>query len=207
MWVPPFFFCLYANKNRTKIFPMKGILEQPRGFLYRPEFITLQQERELLEFVSFVDFHEVVMHNQTARRVVRSYGYGYDFETRMVTHGESIPRELYWIRRRAEQLAGLPPGAFVEALVTKYPRGATIGWHRDSGVFGNVIVGLSLSSPAIMRFRRGDGDQRRVYERILNQRSAYVISEDARSIWQHSIPVIKQDRYSITFRTLRDVPD
>jgi alkylated DNA repair dioxygenase AlkB len=54
-----------------------------------------------------------------------------------------------------------------------------------------------------MRFQRGTGTARRVYEQPLAPRSAYVLAGSARSAWQHSIPAVPDLRYSITFRTLR----
>jgi hypothetical protein len=36
--------------------------------------------------------------------------------------------------------------------------------------------------------------------------SAYVLAGEARSRWQHSIPAMKAERWSITFRTLKAAP-
>jgi DNA oxidative demethylase len=90
----------------------------------------------------------------------------------------------------------------VEALVQRYPVGATIGWHRDAPAFG-VVVGLSLAAASRLRFQRGKGDDRRVYELGLEPRSGYVLAGEARNAWQHSIRPARELRYSITFRTLR----
>ncbi len=55
-----------------------------------------------------------------------------------------------------------------------------------------------------MRFqRRAAGGERRVFEQPLERRSGYVLSGAARSVWQHSIPAVAQERYSVTFRTVR----
>jgi alkylated DNA repair dioxygenase AlkB len=54
-----------------------------------------------------------------------------------------------------------------------------------------------------MRFQRGTGDERRVWDITLEPRSGYVLAGEARRSWQHSIPPTKELRYSITFRTLR----
>jgi alkylated DNA repair protein (DNA oxidative demethylase) len=86
--------------------------------------------------------------------------------------------------------------------VTRYPVGATIGRHRDATVFGDV-AGVSLGSACAMRFQRGTGAERRVYERELAPRSGYVLSGPVRNAWQHSIPAVPGERYSRTFRTLR----
>jgi alkylated DNA repair dioxygenase AlkB len=54
-----------------------------------------------------------------------------------------------------------------------------------------------------MRFQRGKGEAREVAEVVLVPGSAYVLKGKARWSWQHSIPPVKEDRYSVTFRTLR----
>jgi DNA oxidative demethylase len=94
------------------------------------------------------------------------------------------------------------PGDLVEILVQRYPPGSTIGWHRDAPAFGTV-VGISLGGSSRLRFQRGKGEARRVFEVTLEPRSGYVLAGPARTSWQHSIPPTKELRYSITFRTLR----
>ncbi len=181
---------------------MKGIIEEPKGLVYRPDFITEPEEQGLLKFVRQLEFYQVVMHGVPAKRVTRHYGYSYDYQTWKVVKGERFPTELEIFRARAEKFAGLAAGEFKELLVTKYPPGASIGWHRDAAAFGGIIVGISLLSPCIMRFARREAGERYVYERILNPRSAYILSGDARYVWQHHIPVAKAERYSLTFRQL-----
>jgi alkylated DNA repair dioxygenase AlkB len=56
----------------------------------------------------------------------------------------------------------------------------------------------------VMRFqRRASGGERRVFEQPLAKRSAYVLAGAARSAWQHSVPAVKQERWSVTFRQVR----
>ena len=64
----------------------------------------------------------------------------------------------------------------------EYPLGAGIGWHRDALPFG-IVAGISLGASRRMRFQRGEGA--------------------ARTDWQHTIPPVKEMRWSITFRTVR----
>jgi alkylated DNA repair dioxygenase AlkB len=96
------------------------------------------------------------------------------------------------------------PEELVEALVSRYPPGATIGWHRDAPMFGPKIVGVSLLSACRMRFQRLLKGVRYVHELELAPRSAYLLGGASRAAWQHSIPPTKSLRYSITFRTLKD---
>jgi len=93
----------------------------------------------------------------------------------------------------------------VEVLVTHYPPGAGIGWHRDAPMFG-VVVGVSLARACRFRFQRGNGAERVTAAAALDPRSAYVLDGPARWQWQHSIPPAKTERYSVTYRTLRRSP-
>ena len=177
--------------------------ERPEGLVYRPDFVTEAEERGLLDAMEAVDFREVTMHGQTARRTVRHYGLDYDYEAWKVTPADPLPHELEWVRARCAELAGVEPADLAQVLVSRYPPGAGIGWHRDAPMFGASVVGVSVGSPCRMRFQRGKGDERRVFALELEPRSAYVLSGPARSAWQHSIPATKEPRYSLTFRTLR----
>lgn len=101
----------------------------------------------------------------------------------------------------------MEPELLQHVLVTEYSAGAGIGWHRDKAVFGEV-VGISLLSPCVFRMRREVG--KRKWERVnfvVEPRSAYLLSGPARYEWEHSIPQKDALRYSITFRTLREMSD
>lgn len=87
-------------------------------------------------------------------------------------------------------------------LVTRYPPGAGIGWHRDAPLFGPKVVGISLLAACRLRFQRRTADRRLVHEVPLARRSAYVLAGAARWAWQHSIPAMAELRYSLTLRTL-----
>jgi alkylated DNA repair dioxygenase AlkB len=179
-------------------------VEEPAGLVYRPEFVTPGEESELLAFLGRLDFHEVVMHGQAARRTVRHYGLDYAYESRTATPGEPLPDALVPLRDRSAGLAAIEPDALAEALVTRYPPGAGIGWHRDAPMFGAPVVGVSLGSACRMRFQRAVGGVRRTFALDLEPRSAYVLGGAARWAWQHSIPATNGLRYSVTFRTLRE---
>ena len=182
--------------------PVRGVREQPEGLCYLPDLLTDEEEQQLLEAVRNLQFGEVRLHGQAARRTVRHYGVDYAFETRKVAPGEPVPEFLEPVRARCAGLLDRPPAALAEVLVTRYPPGATIGWHRDAPPFGDV-VGVSLGAPCVLRFQRGKGSERRVHEQLLAPRSGYVLAGPARRSWQHSIPAVAQTRHSLTFRTLR----
>jgi len=127
----------------------------------------------------------------------------YDYDAFTVVPTDPLPDELVWLRDRAATLAGLESEDLVEALVTRYPPGAGIGYHRDAPRFGPTVVGVSLGTPCPMRFQRRAADgTRKLFVLDLEPRSAYVLSGPARSTWQHGIVATKGLRYSFTFRTL-----
>lgn len=176
----------------------------PEGLTYVDDFLTADEERGLLDAIEHVDFREFVLRGQAAKRTVRHYGFGYSFDTMELREVDPLPEPFAFVRARAEELAELPAGAFEQALITRYPPGATIGWHRDAPPFGPTIVGVSLLAPCRMRFQRKLQGTRYVHEQTLVPRSAYVLAGTARSAWEHQIPPTKELRYSITFRTIRE---
>lgn len=177
------------------------------GLVYQPGFLTSGEEHELLAFMESTEFRSVTMRGQTARRTVRHYGYDYAYQSARVAPGEPLPAQLLWLRDRAAGLAGLEPWKLAQALVTRYPPGAPIGWHFDAPSFGSTLVGVSLGAASRLRLRREDGAERRSFELELEPRSAYVLGGPTRTEWQHSIPPVKELRYSVTFRTLLSAPD
>ncbi len=150
--------------------------EEPSGLVYRPGFMSAEEERTAIAVLD--ESHEVVP-------------------------TDPLPARLEWLRERCAALAEVEPERFEQVLVTRYPPGAGIGWHRDAPMFGSRIAGVSLGSECRMRFQRGKGEERRVWDLELAPRSAYLITGSARWAWQHSIPSAPDLRYSITFRTLR----
>ena len=86
-------------------------------------------------------------------------------------------------------------------MLVKYDEGAGLGWHRDRPVFGDVI-GISLLSPAPLRFRRRLGAKWERFMLPAEPRSIYALRGPSRSEWEHSLTPVEALRYSITFRTL-----
>ena len=179
-------------------------MEEPKGLVYRPDFVSEEEEATLVAELEALDFREVTMRGQTARRTVRHFGFDYGYESWGLTPAEALPEPLVWLRDRCAGLAEVAPDDLAQTLVSRYPPGAPIGWHRDAPMFGPTLVGVSLGAASRMRFQRRRADVRLVYELDLAPRSAYVLAGEARSAWQHSIPPVKDLRYSITFRTLRN---
>ena len=176
-------------------------LGAPKGFEYEKDFLSEDEERALLAAIESLEFRTFEMRGQVARRRVAHFGYSYGYESWKVTAGEPLPHFLLPLRDRVAPFLGVAPEEIVEALVTEYTPGAGIGWHRDAPVFG-VVAGISLLADCDFRLRRGEGPDAEHVPLRVARRSVYKLTDEARWGWQHSIPPMKDLRYSITFRTL-----
>src|SRR5688572_32350238 len=107
----------------------------PEGFLLTPDFLNEAEEAELLKFLPTLPFGQVRMHGVIAKRRVAQFGWHYSFDSFRLTPAAPLPIELGAIRQRAAQIAGISAEEFAETLVTEYPPGAAIGWHRDAPPF------------------------------------------------------------------------
>jgi alkylated DNA repair dioxygenase AlkB len=67
-----------------------------------------------------------------------------------------------------------------------------------------VVLGLSLGAPVTMEFVKPTAGDPEVMPVELAPRSIYLQTGDARHVWQHSIPEVRETRWGITFRDLSD---
>lgn len=175
----------------------------PEGLIHAPDFLTDAEERDVLVVLATFELQPYVLHDTPSRRLVRSFGLARVAGAYDVGPAAPIPVELEWLRDRCAGLMEREPEELVQLLVTRYPPGAGIGWHRDAPAFG-IVVGVSLGSSRRLRFRRGRPRERTTAELELAPRSGYVLAGEARWRWEHGIPPTRELRYSVTFRTLRD---
>jgi len=174
----------------------------PDGFVYRPDFLSRDEEADLATWLGTLPFAAFQFRGYEGRRRVVSYGWQYDFTRSHLLKADDIPAELLAVRARAAELAGHAPEELQQVLLNEYQPGAPIGWHRDRPVFAEV-VGISLLAPCTFRFRRRNPGGFERASVILEPRSAYLLSGPARRDWEHSIPPVTQHRYSITFRNFK----
>lgn len=175
----------------------------PDGFKYRPDVISPEDERTLLERIPGLPFREFEFQGYAGKRRTVSFGWHYDFNERQLRRTEDMPSFLLPLRDTAAAFAGVEPAQLQQVLVTEYGAGAGIGWHRDKAVFGDVI-GISLLSPCVFRLRRKTGDTWERASITAERRSGYLLRGPSRTEWEHSVPAVARLRYSITFRNLRD---
>jgi len=171
------------------------------GLRYHEAIISEAEERTLADRLDKLDLAPFRFHGFIGNRRTQSFGWRYDFEDASFNPAEPIPDWLLPVRERAGAFARLPAEDFIHVLLARYDRGAGIGWHRDRDVFEQV-VGVSLGTPARLRFRQRTGSGFRRVNLELSPRSAYLLSGEARHDWEHSIAPGDALRFSITFRTL-----
>jgi alkylated DNA repair dioxygenase AlkB len=174
----------------------------PDGFRYQADLISAEEERALLARLPELPFKEFEFQGYRGKRRVVSFGWQYDFTHARLQRAEDIPEFLLPLRDRAAAFAGLGADELQHVLLTEYSPGAPIGWHRDRGVFAEV-VGISLLSACTFRLRRKAGEKWERASLVLEPRSAYLLGGPVRTEWEHSIPPVERLRYSITFRNLK----
>jgi alkylated DNA repair dioxygenase AlkB len=179
-----------------------AVREIPKGLVFKPDFLSVQEEGEIFALLQTLPFYEFKLHGVAAKRRVLHFGLQYALENRVLSTAPEIPSQLEPLRRLAAEFAGVGPDDFSQILVNEYRPGAGIGWHHDSQAFG-IVAGISLGAKCTMRFQHGSGEQRRTSALELPSRSIYLLTGDARDLWQHRIAPIQELRYSITLRTLR----
>jgi alkylated DNA repair dioxygenase AlkB len=180
----------------------------PDGFLYQQNFISETEEQELIREIEKLSLAPFKYYQFTGKRRTASFGWQYEFGDKEITAAPDMPAFLLPLRTRAGTLFKIDPSSLVQTSLIEYSTGSPIGWHRDIPQFG-VAVGVSLGAACRMRFRKySRGRSKNLHrDKILSielqPRSIYLMSGASREVWQHSIPPVKELRYSIIMRTLR----
>ena len=184
---------------------MSSLFAEPliAGLEYREDFITSGEHDTLVGELERLDLAPFRFHGWLGNRKTKTFGWRYDFDDASFAPAEPIPEWLHPLRAKAANLANAEPGEFAHVLLARYDPGAGIGWHRDRPQF-DCVVGISLGSPAVMRFRQRTGSGFRRARVQLDPCSAYLLSGEVRQVWEHSISPGDTLRFSITFRTLSE---
>jgi len=185
------------------LFPLKPIL--PDGFVYLPDFIDETEEASLLKEIEGIALHVFNFKGFEAKRKVASFGYDWNFDQQQLKKGKDIPPAFLPLIKKAATHLSINEADFAELLITEYPIGSVINWHRDAPPF-DTIAGISLCSDCIFRLRPYD-KKRQVRNAVISlpvqRRSLYIMRAEARQDWEHSTKPVTAKRYSITLRTLR----
>ena len=181
-------------------------LDVPPGFHYREKFLAESEEGALLDAIASVAFSTFELRGKIARRRVAFFGQSYDQAA-----AGPLPDFLLPLRASIAEWAGVHAAAFAMALINEYQPGTPIGWHRDAPQY-DIVAGVSLRSACRMTFRpyrsprsRTPSSTRRsaTHSIVLDRRSAYLMTGESRTAYEHHIPPVAHLRYSVTFRTRR----
>jgi alkylated DNA repair dioxygenase AlkB len=173
----------------------------PQGLRYQPDFISADEEHEFVARIRSLPLTPFQFGQYEGKRRVAWFGWRYDYSNRKLERADDLPEWIAPYSARVEAFAGLPTAAVRQLLFTEYEQGVGIGWHRDKPHFDEVL-GLSLVSACKFRFRRKVGDKWERFTLAAQPRSIYLLSGEARRVWEHSIPPVDAVRYSVTFRTM-----
>lgn len=179
----------------------EGTLRIP-GLRYIPDYLNWSTHDRLLAAVDSQPWQP------GGGRRVQSYGYAYDYESRSMRPTGELPDWALELSIRFEK-DGINPYLADQMLATEYQPGQGIFPHIDVPFFADTIVSLSLGSTCVMEFVDGRSGEKRTL--LIEPRSALVLSGEARSSWQHSVPargtdtwmgreLPRQRRVSLTFR-------
>lgn len=183
--------------------PSPGAL--PEGLVYEAGFLSAEEEAALIALIAGLPLEAAQYKAYVARRRVVSYGGRYDYDSHELLPTGPLIEALHPLRARVAAWAGLAPEALVHTLVAEYAPGTPLGWHRDVPDFEDVF-GVSLGSPALLRFRPWPPQRPRredIVKLRVEPRSVYALRGAARWQWQHSVAPVDALRWSITLRTAR----
>lgn len=179
----------------------------PEGLRYEPSFLSPTDEASLIALILRLPMKAARYEGYTARRRVVSFGGSFDYDTNRLRPSAALIDQLHPLRTAVARWAWLDPRSLVHAVVAEYTPGTPLGLHRDVPDFEDVF-GVSLGGEALLRFRPHPPDQQRrerVVKLRVEPRSIYAMRGRARWAWQHSVAPVDALRWSITFRTARDM--
>ena len=177
-------------------------MKLPPGFTLAPDFVTSAEERQLIALIEATGIPRIDYDPGNPRRE-RTYGWLYDYPEHRIHPGDPLPEAFHPLRARVAAFAGVAPESLIQCLLLRYDPGSYIQPHCDMAVWGNVL-GLSLGAAAAMEFVKPAGQGAEIMPVALPPRSIYLQTGDARHVWQHSLPEVRETRWGITFRDFSD---
>ena len=179
------------------------------GLRFVEGFLTPEQQAYC---VKRVDAAVDQWRNDLSRRV-QHYGWRYDYKARAITPDMHIGALPDWLANMAQKLydeTGLFDRVPEQVIVNEYLPGQGIAMHIDHPGFGPTVCTISLLDDWEMDFAENWRDKSPA---LLQRGSCVLLTDAARSIWQHGIAPRKsettdagrrsrQRRLSLTFRTV-----
>ena len=177
----------------------------PGGFNYYPGFISEAEEAQLVQCIEKFDLQNMKFHEYEAKRKVISFGRGWSFTEQQLKQGNPIPGGFDFLIEKIAAKLAISKKLIAQFLITEYPAGSVINWHRDAPPF-DIIAGVSLLTDCTFKLRPHDKEKQTRSATIslpVQRRSLYSMQGPAKTEWQHSTAPCNRARYSLTFRTLK----
>lgn len=168
-------------------------MELPPGLKIYRDYISESIEdkliREIDSQVWIVDY----------QRRLQYYGYRNELESpySLVSFPVPIPPLIYSLSEELvrDRIVTDQPD---QVIINEYSPGEGIRPHKDRNYFDNQICGVNLGSGCVMRFKHiKEGD---VVDVEIPRRSVYVMQDEARYKWNHSILPRKKDKIEGNFQ-------
>jgi DNA oxidative demethylase len=173
---------------------------QPEGFEYIEKFLSFPQQIQVLKELRGLHYEPEMFRGRLMKRKWAQFGHSYKATSRKVEPAPAMPAYLQALLQNAS--AYYPDDlTFSQCIATLYIPSAGIGWHSDSAVFGEYILGISFAAEARFQFRPKK-TQKATFEVTVAPGSLYVMHGSARYDFDHRIVPVKTERYSLTFRYL-----
>ena len=122
---------------------MLDLFEMPAvpGLAMADEFISAAEEATLIAHIDQTSLSPFRFQQWTGKRLTRSYGWSYDFETGVFAPTEPLPQWLDDVRRRAARFAGEIGNVFAT------------GWARQSASLSarRTVSIVTVTAPLLCR--------------------------------------------------------
>jgi hypothetical protein len=174
----------------------------PTGFQYMADVISPAEEHRLVQIFEQLPMSSFEFHGHFGNRRIYTFGHRYVFAGQLPRANSEIPAYVRPLTQIASRISGIAAEAFEQVMITDYPPGAGIGWHRDRPTYGDIAA-ISFLTPCVLRLRRRVGETWERRSAWIEPRSCYLLHGDVRNRWQHSIAPMDVQRYSMTLRTFR----
>jgi alkylated DNA repair dioxygenase AlkB len=159
----------------------------------------------LLHQIAAIELRNLNFRGHEEEKKVASFGYDRIFEKRILTKGKQIPKQFEWLLEMMARKTHIGFDRISGFLVTAYPKGSVINWNRDATPF-DTIIGVSLLSDCTFKFRPLDQtkqNRKNIISFPVLRKSIYIMRDESRSEWEHSIASVTSQRFSISLRTLK----
>lgn len=167
------------------------------GLVLIPEFITMDEEKELLTHVvsnvATMPPRPAPNIKRKGRNRIQRFGSSAPYKSNVVSKTTPAFFDFILDRLVEQKLVNKRPES---TTINEYLAGQVIEPHIDSKASGEVVTVLCLLSEATMTFALGS-DKESI---ILPPRSLVQLKNDLRHKWTHSIEPVPSLRYSVVFR-------